>query len=265
MSVASLLNREHVVVVPDEIESAWNVLLHNGIRWLPHNSEPFVDEFIRRYFSDWQECEHTRHCGDKKHTTITEGKLRLSPKAKLLKFHSHLFDFIMQELLVRFKARYDVIEYEETRAAVADTTRSISASTSHAEAHSQDMEDPFSEPQFDAIAPALQAPSVLTREYAKNIEDHEWVLKLFTRARYWKSWPENEVKKDHTQPPTSTPQAAEPFRPAKVTATFNGSTPSGAHQSASLAESYEVSSSNLDLYPPSGSVKSTVKRQRMMK
>ena len=52
MSVASISDATHITTVADEIESFFNVILYNALRYLPHNIQDDTQTFIRRYFSE---------------------------------------------------------------------------------------------------------------------------------------------------------------------------------------------------------------------
>ncbi|KAH9938811.1 uncharacterized protein BXZ73DRAFT_22769, partial [Epithele typhae] len=56
MSLATLSDPKHVVTVADEIESHANVLLYNGVKYLPHNVS--TESFLKDYFGlDWSTPE----------------------------------------------------------------------------------------------------------------------------------------------------------------------------------------------------------------
>ncbi|KAI0808333.1 hypothetical protein C8Q74DRAFT_1187465, partial [Fomes fomentarius] len=52
MSYALLQDKYHIVGIPDEIESFFNVVFYNALHYLPHNQQSYVLIWIKSYFDD---------------------------------------------------------------------------------------------------------------------------------------------------------------------------------------------------------------------
>ncbi|KAL1938564.1 hypothetical protein VTO73DRAFT_11587 [Trametes versicolor] len=68
MSVKALQEPRKKIGIPDELESAFNVLLYCAIRYLPHNCDD-VGRFMHKYFDDGE-------IADDEHTGFTSGMLK---------------------------------------------------------------------------------------------------------------------------------------------------------------------------------------------
>ncbi|KAI0359597.1 hypothetical protein OH77DRAFT_1040392 [Trametes cingulata] len=76
LSANALSDRHKQIVVQDEMESFFHLLLYLAIRYLPHNCTD-VGDFMHRYFDgflqDREDQEYT--CGETKYTAMTKGEL----------------------------------------------------------------------------------------------------------------------------------------------------------------------------------------------
>ena len=210
MSVASLLDALHVVGTADEIESFFNVLLHNAIRYCPHNMELHVPEFIRKYFVDFTRLPTgALECPETKVYLVTElGAVKFGQR--VLTFGTapdepnEALNMLIPELLSWFKARYQILEYERLlgpgnpsdQAAHPDAT-GPPARRQRVESESSNTGPAGSGKVFGKkVVQGPVQPSAETYELAANLKDHSSVRDLFWQAKSWK-WPENEMLQDH--------------------------------------------------------------------
>ena len=221
MSVASISDATHITTVADEIESFFNVILYNALRYLPHNIQDDTQTFIRRYFS---ECVRVRNdtitCGGTRSHLIQSGKLRhgMTP----IVFQSKPLNEILRRLLEWFHAMWEVRKFEQaqkdeqaTAAAMTDSESQPGAqppssslttilelvNSVHAPAN---MFDFPSHPVEDAGA----EPSDEIKALAKTLNNHDAVRALFWSATMKKSWldrwPPGELKIEQGQRPSGT-------------------------------------------------------------
>ncbi|KAI0665641.1 hypothetical protein C8Q78DRAFT_1063344 [Trametes maxima] len=80
MSVNALNKHTKPIVIQDELESFFHVLLYICIRFLHHNlDDSSVPQFMRDYFDDFAPHKTGYRCGPRKDKIITSGTLDLSP------------------------------------------------------------------------------------------------------------------------------------------------------------------------------------------
>ncbi|KAI0645268.1 hypothetical protein C8Q79DRAFT_927481 [Trametes meyenii] len=80
MSVNALNKHTKPIVIQDELESFFHVLLYLCIRFLYHNlDDSSVPQFMRDYFDDFAPHKTGYRCGPRKDKVITSGTLDLSP------------------------------------------------------------------------------------------------------------------------------------------------------------------------------------------
>ncbi|TBU58948.1 hypothetical protein BD310DRAFT_977001 [Dichomitus squalens] len=217
MSVASLLDAFHIVGTADEIESFFNVVLHNAIRYCSHNVELYVSSFIDNYFVRFEQLpDGTIQCpGAKVNAIKNTGEIRVSNNTRVEfgvngRPNKALNDLITT-LLRWFKARYDVEEYE-------DSLRSQETSTSATDAASESRPPPAQRQRVDSSASktgspfqgttfredsavsGLVKPSTETYKRAARLHDHHAVRGLFWEILHSEDetdWPQDEVLQDH--------------------------------------------------------------------
>lgn len=233
MPVTSLTDPAHIVTIADEIEAFFNVLLHYAIRYLRHSIERWVKAFIEYYFLSSHNVEGIRSCGPGKANLIKRGSF--SYGGADITFESEPLDKIFQDLLLLFKARYQVLDYEASKnvaaAAAISTSGPGSAATpapNHPVAPSvrlpprgpvgidleklrQSLTNERASQASNQAATKAQAvaePSEEVKERANRLDTHTAV-----REMLWKltllcedDWPTVELKTDyleraHTPPP----------------------------------------------------------------
>ncbi|KAI0738832.1 hypothetical protein C8Q80DRAFT_1241168 [Daedaleopsis nitida] len=88
-----------VVVIPDELESIFHVLIFYGVRFLRHNLDnKSVGRFLHDYFDDyWTDSEGTR-CGAAKRYTVMSGTIDLIPYNHERTAYNRILQFIWPSL-----------------------------------------------------------------------------------------------------------------------------------------------------------------------
>ncbi|TBU26684.1 hypothetical protein BD311DRAFT_422694, partial [Dichomitus squalens] len=218
MSVASLLDAYHIVGTADEIESFFNVLLHNALRYCSHNMELWVPAFIDRYFVQFEwGPDGTMKCPETKVNVITRLGAVEYGDVDFLEFGvdgqpNKALNTLFTVLLGWFKARYEVAKYQHLLSS-QKTSTSRTDTGSELEpppARRQRVDSSVSKagppvPQKALILPtsarALLSPSDETYEKAANLEDHDAVRNLFWTVLHSGveacEWPQDEVLQDH--------------------------------------------------------------------
>ncbi|KAI0359651.1 hypothetical protein OH77DRAFT_1047033 [Trametes cingulata] len=79
LSVGALNNHTKVIVVQDELESFFHVLLYIAIRFLPHNCDSTsVPQFLKDYFDDYSPHVNGHRCGTVKLNAMYHGRIDLT-------------------------------------------------------------------------------------------------------------------------------------------------------------------------------------------
>lgn len=82
MSAMTLMTPGDPVIVEDELESFFNVLLYFSVRFLPHNCDKVAD-FMHAYFDDYSTLGHNYGCGFYKKACMETGRLDFSMTSRL--------------------------------------------------------------------------------------------------------------------------------------------------------------------------------------
>ena len=78
MSVHASNNESRRIILPDELESIFHVLLNLAVRFLPHNlPDENVGQFLYDYFDDYSPHASGFRCGPAKRAAITSGVISL--------------------------------------------------------------------------------------------------------------------------------------------------------------------------------------------
>ncbi|TBU38176.1 hypothetical protein BD309DRAFT_547695 [Dichomitus squalens] len=220
MSVASFWDASHIVSTADEIESFFNVLLENAIRYCSHNMELEVPSFCDDYFVRFmRRPDGTIKCPSLKVWVITQlGALEydgVDIGFGLDGRPNNALNILFSTLLGWFKARYDVRKYENSlpsHKAPSCTTNAAAESEPPArrprvESSKPKIGSPFPGMTFrkELAASGPIPPSEETYEEAANLKDHDAVRNLFwavlDSGAEECEWPENEVLQDHLHVP----------------------------------------------------------------
>ena len=228
MSVAALLDLYHATTIADEIESFFNVVLYNAIRYLPHNVEPYVDDFIKSYFTDSRPLKGIRVC-----SSVKEGFVRgglLTHAGHNIVFESKPLTAILQQLLTYISARYAVLAYEAERQDSQTTELSNAAASPPGEplTETPDLPEDLTLADFADALPVtyttltLREPTEKIKQDAQRIATHKavrLVLWKVSSVQYSGLWPSDEVVQDHIVPVPIPP----PMMDATFSATATGS------------------------------------------
>ncbi|TBU26695.1 hypothetical protein BD311DRAFT_423068 [Dichomitus squalens] len=243
MSVASLLDALHTVSTADEIESFFNVLLENAIRYCSHNMELYATAFINDYFVRfWRLPDGTLLCPAVRCHLMTFGDV-ISYHCIKLEFGldgrpNKALNILFATFLGWFKARYDVRQYEKSLSK-QKTPSSTTDAAAESEPPARRRRFRFVEPKTGSPFPGRTVrkrqavsgpipPSEETYKEAANLQDHDAVRNLFwavlNSGAEECEWPENEVLRDHLHVPSPPEQETEesvhePRSTAKVPAT----------------------------------------------
>ena len=76
MSVGYIQNPEWPVVVADDLESFFHVMLYQSVRYLRHSLASMATDFVKSYFDTFQlRNDGTQLCSNTKIRTVNIGKL----------------------------------------------------------------------------------------------------------------------------------------------------------------------------------------------
>ncbi|TFK90439.1 hypothetical protein K466DRAFT_660832 [Polyporus arcularius HHB13444] len=214
MSVASSGDALHIIDIADELESFFNVILYNAVRYVPHTFEQFTTSFLKEYFDVYKILPNGEFTvGTMKVLAITilgyipignlGANTMLTFGESPLKQNKALNTLIFA-LLKRFKARYAVLDYEaKVEPCTAGDESAVAAETSDRQLSPRPTQRPRIEreecgDEEELIVPFGPArPSDATYNDAARLKDHDDVKRLLCRALDQWTWPEFELKSDH--------------------------------------------------------------------
>ncbi|TBU40237.1 hypothetical protein BD309DRAFT_900258 [Dichomitus squalens] len=214
MSVNLLLRPSEYSSVPDELESFFHVLLYHAVRHLRSScDDPW--SWIDQYFNNYSGPNRMYTCGKKSIAIEVTGELEtLHPEMPLL-FDSPL-DIIFTEMLTRFKARYKVLNYDFSKAALPPVSPAISEPPESLPSpypiymrppRVLDEEDARIQAEIAAElanwTPPDNTPSAEERRLASELADHVFVLGLFERVLRDADWPEDDRLPSLESPPAA--------------------------------------------------------------
>ncbi|KAI0740010.1 hypothetical protein C8Q76DRAFT_820744 [Earliella scabrosa] len=190
MSVAALLDLYHATTITDEIESFFNVVLYNAIRYLPHNVDSYVDDFIKSYFTDSRPLKGIRVC-----SSVKEGFVRgglLTHAGHNIVFESKPLTAILQQLLTYISARYAILAYEAERQDSQTTELSNAAASPPGEplTETPDLPEDLTLADFADALPVtyttrtLQEPTEEIKQNAQRIATHKAVRLLLWSVQH---------------------------------------------------------------------------------
>ena len=254
MSVNLLQRPLQRASVTDELESFFHVLLYYSIRHLRSNCDD-PTSWIEDYFNTYAGHEHMCACGQRSTTLEVTGRLRTLPPERPLLFGSPL-DALFSEMLLRFRARYKVLNYElsqsarRSRPAPAYPPKTPPAPTRQpAPLRSpRILNEKQAKMQAEIAAklakftPPDLSPSPEERRLASEVADHKFVLALFEKTLGDAHWPEDDripitngppVVAGATPPTQSNPAQRAPSRKRQKTTppTRNAPPPARLHAS----------------------------------
>ncbi|RDX45743.1 hypothetical protein OH76DRAFT_930840 [Lentinus brumalis] len=231
MSAHALNDRFRAIIVPDELESFFHVLLFFAIRYLPHNCpDSAVGKFLHLYFDDFTDGVGQFNCGQMKYFAMRTRQIDLAllaggrDKAKAeikavepLRFHmpgsseEHPIQRIITTILGWLAAYYalDAIQKGGQDSAnnakssatrkTAEVTRARSAWTKRHDKESADVAPGSSTRPITPTAPGERSKSQPpTPPYAdaEKIMTHDAIIALFTHELKQEDWPEEDKGMD---------------------------------------------------------------------
>ena len=235
MSVASLTNRFHVVIVADEIESFVNVVLDQALQRIPHNFENAL-QYVMRYFEDCHFEGGVKTCGQARKGAVEEGKVILGKVP--LQFFGKEGEIVPLRKLFKtmfswFQARYKILEYEKMTASVP-TGDNLNVPPP-AQRLRMDPRVSFYAEDDDDIS--VQPPSDAQRVLAARLQHHADTLRFFDGLLDWTDgWPPLEELRNHAD-------ASEPIQdPLRSASEYSGISTISAMPSADATAPSGVSS-----------------------
>ncbi|KAJ3002583.1 hypothetical protein NUW54_g5770 [Trametes sanguinea] len=182
-SAMALDNPKKRIVVQDDMESFFHLMLYYAIRFLPHNCAN-VGEFMDQYFDGHHQENGVYYGGDKKMNAMTSGKLTI--------FGQHMLEFYTAEKDVQPKANRASLQGDGSAVPWVNPRSSLNAEiTDHAAA-------PTTQGANDS--PELHPINSVFHDFLERIKAH---YALYCTAR--------EAKKEQPPPP--------PTRPPPMTST----------------------------------------------
>lgn len=222
MSIPALWTPTKRLIVEDELESFFNVLLYLAVRFLPHDCE-WVPELVRMYFEDCSSfSSHHPGPGTFKILSLTAGRIPLGLRS--LTFtgagrHSHPLNFILSTILGWFQAFYDSIPVEKEPVVFSTSEPLPNASTAVYEFDDDDDELLF-------LGRSSRSPSKPSPEYleslrsareaiVQNIRTHQSMVRVFKIALSHEDiWPLSDKTHDqlYGKPDPAPPSADVSYR-----------------------------------------------------
>ncbi|KAJ8457509.1 hypothetical protein ONZ51_g11490 [Trametes cubensis] len=191
MSVGYIQNPEWPVVVADDLESFFHVMLYQSVRYLRHSLGSMATDFVKSYFDTFQlRNDGTQLCSNTKIRTVNIGKLEHG--GDLLEFFtrkdevlSPINDFF-QEWLALFVERY--------RTASELGESDVSLESEDEDGFFAGYDDDGNEIPFDPRVATLKVRIIATElqdqvSLPEKLRDHTATLDLFRRYRTTLMWP----------------------------------------------------------------------------
>ena len=236
MSALALNDPTKVIVVPDELESIFHVLLWFAVRFLPHNlPKASVGEFLVDYFDDYTDNKHYFTCGHLKWTSMRHGEIDISnfvanvlkdkargkekpttllkfiiPSTKDAPFDEPNFDHPINDVIS------DFLELISAYYALSDPNKPLASKDSIGEHEHENLDEMAGHDRFshlDAMldgdsddekgdAPSKKArSSAHTEKMAEKFKSHKEVTKILYRAMKRRGrWPKKDKVPDMRPP-----------------------------------------------------------------
>lgn len=194
MPVASLLDMFHIVGIPDEMESIFNVALYNTTRYTPHNLQECIHPWIQKYFIEWNEVLGVRKASTAKTAVMNRGSLTAVLDTDIVfgGDRNMALNHVFHTMLTWFRARYKIMRYEQQSSQNRDKTGG--------QTHAEDCPAPLPRMKFFIPVPEenpIEEPTKEDYGFASAIATHDTVKALFRYALSKLRWPESETWQDH--------------------------------------------------------------------
>ncbi|TBU26971.1 hypothetical protein BD311DRAFT_697497 [Dichomitus squalens] len=236
LSVNILDDPGSVVVIADELESMFHVVIYYAVRFLHHNiTANNVGQFLHDYFDDYAPHHGGKRCGPSKRLAMWMGRISLvnyhgrygtgGTKLRFLRppedrapageASQHPLNDIVSTLLSWFKAHYDHdLDEEETDERAPPAEDQPSSPDSLCRTLDDEFLDAMASGDSDEENAGAAAPSAKPidtdsfrqaeklraekeRQLALNLENHDAFIELLRQAlQHAKAWPTSEKTKD---------------------------------------------------------------------
>ncbi|KAI0822884.1 hypothetical protein BC628DRAFT_1455672 [Trametes gibbosa] len=214
MSAHALNTPEKPIIITDELESFFHVLLYASVRFLPHNcTKQFVGKFLFDYFDDFDITTAGRACGTRKYFSVTTGVVTFLQEpgvATKLRFTwdetdkilGHPINGMFAAILGWLKAHYAVLDAaknpNERGAAVA--SKNVNALSSNQGAPNLGWVGRALQPIHKTTRMTKTDVEDVDREIAENLLNHDAMAALFMEYLDLKSgkhaWPMHDKVED---------------------------------------------------------------------
>ncbi|KAI0808321.1 hypothetical protein C8Q74DRAFT_1213976 [Fomes fomentarius] len=241
MSFALLRNKYHIVGIPDEIESFFNVVFYNALHYLPHNQQRQVLIWIKSYFDDHNDYNDGERAGGKgRYTMFRCGQLADCGWPLVFGGEPSMpLNFILGQMVLWFHSRYKIAEYEANKeptdndSAPSRQRRRMDGKDGSggeqreekgiAREHDSKGKGHAGHTAFDDLRTTLLEPTERDLQRSGYLANHDLVQHLF-RSQRSEKWPQNEKWEDHV----ANCHSLVPKPPVLVTVTSTdaGTTPS---------------------------------------
>ena len=203
MSVNLLNHATRPVMIADELESFFHVLVYYAVRYLRSNCTS-VDSWINDYFHSYSGPGHMFTCGRKSVTVQMTGMLEIRSLEGPLVFRSPM-DNVLVPIVKSLAAHYKVMAYESAKAIPPAPRRatppqsppiSVPPRIIRKPKLDEDKLDPDQVARWEASleAPPVDdfTPTAQDRELAKKVADHSFMLGHLERALENPWWQGND-------------------------------------------------------------------------
>ncbi|KAM5542916.1 hypothetical protein V8D89_003300 [Ganoderma adspersum] len=236
-SVHALVDPGKVIMIPDDLESLFHVLLYFAIRFIPHNCVTAIAELLVNYFDDYTDGAEGQTSGQMKYHAMHNGEIDITlianrkPKdvlrfyipmkpeehnagaAKPMKLHP--LNALIAELLGWFKALYALDEAKQEDAEdmaddppSAETPLFLPKSKSSVSSNPQPSTSASAAPSASSATPAGDTHLLAV---AAKLQSHDAMEELLSRYLTQKKWPSRDKvadmkpKKGYTPPKDNIP------------------------------------------------------------
>lgn len=203
------------MVIQDDLESFFHVLLYMAIRYLPSNCED-VPKFIEKFFESAEVANGELVCGEKKFSAMLSGEVLVNTAQVPLKFYApdaqagaapiaHPINDIFEKLLCWFGAYYRqnrLRQNQEPSTAVtirSDPTAQTSSSDTvhllrdrHTKRKKAPLDDDYDAQKNIRASQQRQEDEAL----AKRLESHSFMFTLLHDSASKNGWPKDEKVRD---------------------------------------------------------------------
>ncbi|TFK78900.1 hypothetical protein K466DRAFT_606571 [Polyporus arcularius HHB13444] len=209
MSARALNNPEKEIVVEDEIEAFFHVLLYHAVRFLPHNLNPdHIPQFLQDYFDGCCTMGGEYRCGLAKLTAMENGFITITTynsAPATLKFlqrdmkTSHVLDGLVSRLLRSFKEVYALHPSAPPVPQPSSVETAEDVNVFWAALGAMSNVDPVTPRNTDEVQSKQPQSVVVASDDGQaplSFKEHRHVIELFTEFLKRTDWPANDKGED---------------------------------------------------------------------